>query len=193
MRSTIIALVASLFAITAAQAAETPTKPAALAKTEPAKAASKALTLSEIGDMLDGLGYNPTPIKNTENKVTGYTISLKSGTWTFTINVGVTADLSDVLFMAILGTNTTEDAVPMEAVLELLIDNGNIFPAIVLYTKDSKTFHLAKPTVNEKVTPSLMRSRLETFATTAREVLEKFNKIKAEKAAAGQATARVNK
>ncbi len=182
MRSTILALVASLFAfaVTARADDETPApkKPTMPVKTEVAKPAGKKVTIDELGNMLDALGYNPTPTKDKEGNVDGYNLEYTSGTWTMRMYIDISKNKSEICVSGSIGTLSEGTELPLAAAMELLTENGMIYPATIYFLKKSQQFRVYQSYTNEKLTNGNLRTKLDAFAETLKQVATKFNKAK---------------
>jgi len=179
MRSTILPLVATLFAFTVtARAEDAPKKPSEPAKTEVAKPVGKKVNIEELGEMLDGLGYNPKPTKNKDGNVDGYNLEFQTGTWTMRMFIDISDNQSEICVSAQIFKMVEGEDVPMAAMLELLAENGLVFPSTVYYVKSTKQFRVYASYKNEKITNGNLRTKLDGFSDTVKQVVTKFNQAK---------------
>jgi hypothetical protein len=90
---------------------------------EVAKAAGKKLTVGELGQLLEAMGYEPKPVKNKDGKLVGYDIVIKSGTWTIYCCAEISPSTNYVWFSWTLVSLKDHPAVPPEALLAMLEEN----------------------------------------------------------------------
>ncbi|MDB5309218.1 MAG: hypothetical protein JWO38_3420 [Gemmataceae bacterium] len=142
---------------------------------EPAKQALKKLTVEELGELLDAMGYNPKPVKNKDGKVNGYSTEFPSGTWTIRIDFLVTADGSQVVLDSGLFTFTDQSQLPAEAILGTLSDNFEIFPASVYYINQTKRLRMAMTVQSSNLTPASLRVQVDFYVAAVKRCMTNFN------------------
>src|SRR4051812_33567103 len=84
MKTLITTALLAALAITGFAKADEPTKP-----TAPVQATEKKVTMEELGSVLERMGYNPKPAKDSDGKVVGFNIEYTRGSTTISISLSL--------------------------------------------------------------------------------------------------------
>ncbi|MFO0824633.1 MAG: type III secretion system chaperone [Gemmataceae bacterium] len=147
-------------------------------KPEVVKATGKAVTLPELESMLIGLGYEPKPVLNKDGKLIGYDITIRSGDWDVYARIDISPNGKNIWISWTLKVKV-DGTVPTEAVLAMLEQNYNIFPAYITYFPKSKSLWLGYRLLNTDVTPASLRAALEDYADAVKRSLVTWDKAEA--------------
>jgi hypothetical protein len=147
-------------------------------KPEVVKATGKAVTLQELESMLIGLGYEPKPVMDKEGKLVGYDVTIRSGDWDVYARIDISPNGKNIWISWTL-KHKVDGTVPTEAVLAMLEQNYNIFPAYVTYFPKSKSLWLGYRLLNTDVTPASLRAALEDYAEAVKKSLLAWDKAEA--------------
>ena len=171
---TTAALLAAL-ALTGLARGDEPIKPPA---TAPAKPAIKAVTLAELGQMLEDMGYAPKPAKDKDGAVYGYDVVLEASGTTVYCTAGVSPN-GQVIWMHGRLARTADASTPAEALLAMLAANIDLTPAAITYDPVSKKFDVVLTMPNGNVTPVGLRVALNQFARGVQQALAVWDKATA--------------
>lgn len=153
--STILATLV-LALVGTANAAE-PTVPSTALKVKK----SQALTIEDLGPMLEAMGYEFKPYNNKDGKLIGYSVKNDG----VSMDIEVSTDGSKLLFFG--GYSATADyPLTEDAMLGILTEANRIFPTLVFYNRDQKSLKFYSELVNEDVTPVVLRQKLAHFKTS---------------------------
>jgi hypothetical protein len=139
--------------------------PPALAQT------GQTLTNDSLKAMLDNMGYEPKALSK------GYLLAIKQDTWTFNMQLVLSADGTKLGMNANLGL-VDVDNVAAKDWLNLLESNGDIDPSAFYVDRDQKKLYLHRVLDNHEITPAFLRSQIESFTANIKntEGLWKFTK-----------------
>jgi hypothetical protein len=130
--------------------------------------AAKRMTVEELGAMLKDAGYTLEPSKDKDGKIAGYTVKLKSGTWTIYVDVSLGSDGTTVWLTASLQKIDGNMTIPTSVLLNLLKSNSAIFPAeFACY--DNGMIYLRLPMPNVDVTVNQLREQITYLADILKE------------------------
>jgi hypothetical protein len=177
MRKTLTAaLLAAAFALAGVAPAQDQTG-GTTAKAEPGKteSAAKRLTIDQVGQMLEDMGYEPKPVTDKEGKVIAYDVKYRSGTWDLYARVSFSSDGTNLWFTGNIG-NIKDKSVPVEAVLGLLEANVKLFPAHVRYFPASGNLSVGMPVRNDGITKAALKNALEEFSDAVKVTYTAFDK-----------------
>jgi hypothetical protein len=174
MPRTAVALVAALAATTCGLLAAEPFgrgQPAPWTQLQPGR-----LSLEQLGKMLADLGFNPRLSLESDGKSVRYDLEFPSGDWTMRPWVSISTDQTNIWFGANLAEVGASEAVPPAALLGLLEQNVDLWPAYVYYYKDHQRLRLNKPVKNQDVTPAKLRQEMETFTDAVKQLILRCEK-----------------
>jgi hypothetical protein len=134
-----------------------------LAVPQPAIAAlTQSAPPSQLSDdslrqMLDGLGLEPKALSK------GYLIVIKRDSWTYNIQLVLSADRSKLGMNANLGIIEDADSVTASQWKALMEANGSIEPSFFYFDADKKKLYLHRVLDNRGLTAAYVRSQIDTF------------------------------
>ena len=120
-------------------------------------AAAQQLDDAGLKTMLDGLGYEPKPLTK------GFLIAIKSGEWTYNMQLTLSPDKTKLGINANLGSVDDIDAVPASKWMALLVSNGDIDPSDFYFDKNVKKVYLHRTLDNRAITPAYLRDQVQHF------------------------------
>ena len=144
-------------------------------KTGAPKSAGKTVTVEELGEMLYAMGYETKPVTNKEGKTTGYKITVRSATWSIQTTVEISPSGNSIWISCTPKTGVDESA-PPAAVLAVLEQNHQIFPAYVTYFPKTKSLWLAYRLLNTDVTAAALRVAIDDYAEAVKATLTAWDK-----------------
>ena len=102
----------------------------------------------------------------------GFLLAIKSGTWTFNVQVVLSPDKTKLGMNANLGLVSNAGVVPAATWLTLLESNGDIDPSAFYFDKDQKKLYLHRSLDNVGLTPARLRTQLDSFVANIRDTSE---------------------
>jgi hypothetical protein len=134
------------------------------------------LSMAQLGKMLDDLGLNPKANTNKEGKVVDYDLEFQSGTWTMRHWVSISPSGKFLWINTNLAKPLPAEEVSVEALLGLLEQNNDVWPAFVYYVKEVRRLRLGMGIRNEDLTPAKLRKDIDTFTESAKTLMVRFEK-----------------
>ena len=128
--------------------------------------AADALSDPTLKSMLDGMGLEPKALSK------GFLLAIKSGTWTFNVQVVLSPDKTKLGMNANLGLVSNAGVVPAATWLTLLESNGDIDPSAFYFDKDQKKLYLHRSLDNIGLTPARLRTQIDSFVANIRDTSE---------------------
>ena len=153
-------------------------EPAGPPATAPGKPAGKAVTLAELGQMLEDMGYAPKPAKGKDGAVYGYDVVLEASDMTVYCTAGVSTN-GQAIWMHGRLARTADASTPAEALLAMLGANFDLSPAAITYDPVSKKFDVVLTMPNGNVTPVGLRVALNQFARGVQQALAVWDRATA--------------
>ena len=133
------------------------------------KTQAKKMTLDDLQQLLDAMGYNLRPGKNAEGKVVGYFFDLTRGSDTITVYLNVVGD--NIWIDTVLITFNEKTPASLPVVLGFLAEQDKLWPAYVVYYPKTKVMEMAQCVKGPNITPAMIRTSLESF-------MDKFGIVK---------------
>lgn len=150
----------------------------------PAKAAPKALTVAELGTMLENLGYELTPTKDDKGQINGYNTKYTSDGWTITPLFQISPSGRYIWITAVIARVEDVNSVPKEVLLAMLEESFNSGPVHIQLDSKNKNFSTAFAIPNANFMPIDMRTAITKFDESTRSASKAW--VDANKAAAGK-------
>jgi hypothetical protein len=158
------------------------------AKTEKTKLVGKKVTMEELGQMLEIMGYELKPFKDKdgrpmtdkEGKPVGYVFTIKSGTWTIPCEVSLSGSKENIWFCSVLVTLSEGSPVPTEAILAMLESNGPTYPNYLCYNRSAKSVEFNFLLKNGTVTVATLREAIDGYTTAVKDLVNTWKKAGAE-------------
>jgi hypothetical protein len=136
----------------------------------PSATASKQITVEQLGAMLDAMGYAKKPVTSAQGTLIGYDLSFEQGSWTLGMRVELSADGSNVWFIAGARAVQGGEAVPGTVMDKLLALNDRLRPGYVT-ADDNGGISFDLPVPNCDVTPAVLRQNIATMVDGIRDVV----------------------
>jgi hypothetical protein len=142
----------------------------------PAAEPGGQVSMAQLGKMLDDLGLNPKANTNKEGKVVDYDLEFQSGTWTMRHWVSISPSGKFLWINTNLAKPLPAEGVSVEALLGLLEQNNDVWPAFVYYVKEVRRLRLGMGIRNEDLTPAKLRKDIDTFTESAKTLMVRYEK-----------------
>jgi hypothetical protein len=134
------------------------------------------LSMEQLGRMLDDLGLNPKANANKEGKLVDYDLEFQSGTWTMRHWVSISPSGKFIWINTNIAKPLPAEGISVEALLGLLEQNNDVWPAFVYYVKEVRRLRLGMGIRNEDLTPAKLRKDIDTFTESAKTLMVRFEK-----------------
>ena len=121
----------------------------------------KKMTLDELQQMLETMGYSPRPGKNAEGKVVGYFVDLTRGGDTIPGYLSLAGD-NIWLDTNLLVFNDKQPAT-LPVILGLLAEQDKLWPAYLSFYPKTKVLQLTQCIKGPNITPAMIRASFESF------------------------------
>jgi len=122
--------------------------------------------------MLTNMGYAPTDLSK------GYLIAIKRDSWTYNMQLVLSADQSKIGINANLGKVEDVSSVTADQWRILLEKNGDIDPSSFYYDKDQMKVYLHRTIDNRAVTPAILLKQIDNFTTNIHETADAWSFLK---------------
>jgi hypothetical protein len=149
-----------------------PTMQARQASQSAPVAALSQLSNDGLRQMLDSMGLEPKPLSK------GFLIAIKQDTWTFNMQLVLSANQEKLGMNANCGVVENPDGVTAAQWKALLVSNGDIEPSFFYFDAERKKLYLHRVMDNRGLTPAFVRSQIDNFIGNMRSTSElwKFTK-----------------
>lgn len=132
-----------------------------------AKKTTKAMTLEQLVEMLENLGYQPEPIKDAKGNTTGYSIKYTWDGWNMELRFLNLPQVNLVYIASFLCDAKDADAKPASLYTKLLKGNGDYAPATFAIVNNQ--LYLVMPVAALDMTPATLRKNMETVAAIVKQ------------------------
>lgn len=120
------------------------------------------LTDESMEALLTSMGYDHRKLSK------GILVVAKQDTWTLNVQLVLSGDKSRLGFNANLGKVENPESVSAAQWMNLLVSNGDIDPSTFYFDKDQKKLYLHRTTINQGITPAVLRKELDNFMSHIR-------------------------
>lgn len=150
---------------------------------EPTKSAVKKITIEELGQMLEPMGYAPRPALSKEGKLLGYWVELTRSSTTFRVFIDVAPSGTVVWVSSNMIQFNEKTPASIDTLLGLIAEQNKLWPAYQVFYPKSKMLELAMPLHVQELNRATIRTGLESFLSNAMIVLETYKAAKAKEQA----------
>jgi hypothetical protein len=175
MKKFIVATLLAAFAFNGTGMGETPAPAVPAAPATNNLPEVKNITIEDLGQMLDAMGYSPRPGKNKEGKTIGYYVDLSSNG--ATITAYVTVGGTNVWIDTNCITYDEKNPATVPLLLGFLAEHDRLWPAYLNYYPKTKVMQLAQ-SVTGPVTSGALRKGLDSFMQKFLIVRDAYVKVK---------------
>jgi len=178
MKTLMTAAMIAALTLSAVAFGQQPGKPEAdPMKPEPAKPVGKKVTIEDLNQMLQAMGYETKPYNDKEGKLLGYDVTFHSDGWTIYGDLQVQAD--GQIWLRGWLTPLVDEKTPPAMLVAMLEASDKVIPAHLLYSAKTKKFVVYLPIANGNVTPVSLRSSIEVFVGAVKAALNSWSNAKA--------------
>ncbi|MBA4190359.1 MAG: hypothetical protein C0467_20420 [Planctomycetaceae bacterium] len=150
---------------------------------ESAKPVVKKVTVEELGQMLETMGYSPRPATDKDGKVVGYWVELTRGSITIRVLLDVAPSGTVVWVAANMIQFNDKTPASVDILLGLFAEQNKLWPAYLVFYPKTKMLELAMPLYAQELTPATVRTGLESYLNNVMLVLETYKAVKAKELA----------
>lgn len=140
-----------------------------------AQTADTKLTTAGLADFLKGLGYEPTKVGDTTQRIV-----IERDKFTFRINVSISGNEKKVWMSSYLVEIPDLSKVPPKALSDVLLSNGDVGPAhfYLVKVEDKHWLKVGFALDNRNLTPAYFRSELDWFMERMSDTAAVWDKAK---------------